>query len=242
MLWKKAWKECRCRVWLCFTLTFACLATVWLPVADRLGIPVTHLDAAGLGKLWRAYSILFGAACVPIGALILAGSGINTQTAWGMAAGFHPSTYFLLGLPVSRRQLLRVRAVLGWLLTMAWATASLLVFAAVAICFGGQPPWETWIGQLLHLLIIASMTYTLAVWTSSFLDELFSGTLSLGVTSLFLGYALGGGPGWPNLLLYVDSQAILTGGRSAWLQTAFYLAISATFYLLAQRVVERKEY
>lgn len=242
MLWKKAWKECWCRLLLCGALTFACMMVVWGPIADKLEIHLQHLDATGMAKLWKAYFLLFCSVSVPVGALIMAGSGVNTQTAWGIAAGFHPSTYFLLGLPVSRTQLLRVRALVGWILTVLWATLSVILFGVVAMFFGASPNWETWLGQLVHLLVVASMTYSLAVWTSSFLDELWSGTLSLFITSMLGGYAIAGGPGWFNLFRYIDSQAILTGGQSAWLQTMTYLAVSAGFYALAAWVVERKEY
>ena len=46
-------------------------------------------------------------------AIFLAGSGVNSQTTYGLTSGSHGSMLFTLSLPVSRRRLLFVRAGLG---------------------------------------------------------------------------------------------------------------------------------
>jgi len=117
----------------------ASFALLWAE-GPLFGVPLAKL---------RMVFILQYAAVWGFAATMLAGAGLNSQTTWGMAAGYHSSMLFTLSLPVARRKLFAVRAAAGAVETCAlivasavplvrffglsWSTASLYV-AGACIC------------------------------------------------------------------------------------------------------------
>ncbi len=101
-------------------------------------------------------------------AIFLAGSGINSQTTYGLTSGFHGSMLFTLSLPVSRRRLLFVRAGLG-----ALQTSALVAIMAGFSLF--QRPGATSALQSLAYItraIVCTMAvYALSVLLACLLDE-----------------------------------------------------------------------
>src|ERR1035438_4815038 len=93
-----------------------------------------------------------------IAANFLAGSGVNSQTTYAATSGFHGSMFFTLSLPVSRRQLLFVRAGLGALLTSA-----LVAILAGYTLF--QKPGGASVFEALEY-IVRSLACTTAVYRS----------------------------------------------------------------------------
>jgi len=105
-----------------------------------LGVPLARL---------RVVFVLQYAAVWGFAATMLAGAGVNSQTTWGVSAGYHPSMLFTLSLPVTRRKMFAVRAAAGALETcllitatavpfvrflgLSWSTASLYV-AGASVC------------------------------------------------------------------------------------------------------------
>ena len=135
MLWWKAWMETRWRL----VFVLACFALLWAE-GPLFGVPMAKLQIVMILQ----YAVVWGFA-----ATMLAGAGLNSQTTWGTAAGYHGSMLFTLSLPVARRKLFAVRAAAGALETCAlivvtavplvpyfglsWSTASLYV-AGVCVC------------------------------------------------------------------------------------------------------------
>ncbi|MEJ1933814.1 hypothetical protein WDZ92_26745 [Nostoc sp. NIES-2111] len=230
MLWRKAWLECRYRFLLCFLMSFSLALST-----------VLQLEAGTAQKMLGQFGAM-AALVGPVGALILAGSGINTQTNWGMMQGFHPSMYFLLSLPVSREKLLRVRATVGLGLTFAWLLGSAVLLGALQWITGQVMDGKAAVQMLPNLFCGTVVYYTFAVWLCAFLDEFWAGMVALTVTGMLAGYGLADGPSWVNMAKFMTSNTLLSLDGSAWLQALTYLAISAVFYWLAKRTVERKEY
>jgi len=112
MIWYKAWLETRWIFGLFVGLiVFVWLTPLWMPLFGlwlHPGIPASRIwMAIHLGSVFTSFFV----------ANSLAGSGVNSQTAYSPAPGNDGSMLFTLSLPVSRRRLLFVRAGLGALLT-----------------------------------------------------------------------------------------------------------------------------
>jgi len=124
MLWWKAWMETRWR--LAFAL--ACFAFLWAE-GPLFGVPLAKLKLVFLFQ----YALVWAFA-----ATMLAGAGLNSQTTWGMYAGYHGSMLFTLSLPVARRKLFAVRAAAG-----AVETCALIVVSAVPLVRFFGLSWST---------------------------------------------------------------------------------------------------
>jgi hypothetical protein len=228
-MWKKAWWECRTRVGL----------------AAAIGV-LYGLDGVWTrgGLNWESYCQLMSGVVVPVVALLLAGSGINSQTSWGMTNGFHPSMYFLLSMPVSRRRALLVRAALG--------AGLLLLFIGLLVCGVGQV--AQWRGSDIRPAQIASSAVFTAVgaWAifgaatflTTFLDELWAGVIGF----LIAGGLCGAGWAMRNLNTTFQPLDFLTGalwyrqGQVNWHMLAWFVGIGIAFLWAAVWVVEKKEY
>ncbi len=230
MLWRKAWLECKYRFLLCFVMSAALGLSAVVQVDQTVAQKV-------LGN-FAALASLVG----PLGALILAGSGINTQTNWGMLQGFHPSMYFLLSMPVAREKLLRVRALMGLGLSFIWIAGTAALIGLLETLAGRASDWTGMISSLPNLLVGTTVFYMLTVWLTAFLDEFWAGMVSLTVMGMFAGYGLAGGPSWFNTAKFMTAKSLLGFDGMAWLQALAYLTLSAIFYWLAKRTVERREY
>ena len=213
MLWYKAWLETRWR----FGFVLLCTAgLLFLP--DFLNAPPN--------RWWIAIelqSVLMGC----FAGIYLAGSGINTQTFYGVTSGFHASMLFTLSLPVSRKRLLFVRAGLGALETCV----VVLLNECLALHFR---PVTTSISQAFRYgfraVVCTMAVYALSVFVACILDEMwqFSGvTLALGALALLqfrstivsrlsplrgmslLSYPITGALPWPSLLASAAMIAVL---------------------------------
>jgi hypothetical protein len=163
MLWFKAWLETRWRFgFLIGSVLMIWLTPLWLPsLGLRLpsGIPAS--------RLWLGIH-LGSVLLYIIAATFLAGSGINSQTTYGLNSGFHGSMLFTLSLPISRRRLLFVRAGLG-----ALQTVVLVAIMAAFTLF--QRPGSTSAAQSLAYVARAAIctmaVYALSVLLACLLDE-----------------------------------------------------------------------
>lgn len=230
MLWRKAWLECKYRFILCFVMSLALSLSAVVQVDQTVAQKV-------LGNI-AALTSLVG----PLGALILAGSGINTQTNWGMMQGFHPSMYFLLSMPVAREKLLRVRAFTGLGLSFVWIAGTAALIGGLDAVVGRASDWTGMLRSLPNLFVGTTVVYMFAVWLTAFLDEFWAGMVSLTVVGMLAGFGLAGGPTWFNTAKFMSDTSLLAFNGMAWMQALAYLTVSAIFYWLAKRTVERREY
>jgi len=169
MLWYKAWLETRWRfLFLIGSILLVWLEPVWMPA---LGMKLPPSLPAS--RLWLALQL--GSILLSLfAAIFLAGSGVNSQTTYGLTSGFHGSMLFTLSLPVSRRRLLFVRAGLGAIQT------SVLVAILAGLTLVQRPIATTAPEALTYVMraIICTMAvYALSVLLACLLDEMwqFSG-------------------------------------------------------------------
>lgn len=239
MLWRKAWLECRFRTVLCLIISLEAIVSLLLLLPTQLTQKLPQLNEMVLaGKLTSAFILLFGAVVVPVSAKILAGAGVNTQTSWGMMKGFHGSMYFLLSLPVSRFQLLYVRASVGALLFFVVTVISWPLLLLAAPLFGKSIDAGQLFSALPRVLVIGTVFYCQAVWLSSFLDEFWSGTIGLTILGFLLGFSAAGSKVFGDILHFLSPA----GSQVPLWHWFLYLAICVAYLAAARRVVERKEY
>jgi len=227
-LFWKAWMECRFR---------ALLTGVVLAIYLLLGrFPLAECKGELTSWNWYCkFVTVFGA----VVAIMFAGSGINSQSSWGMLRGFHPSMYFLLSLPVSRLRALLVRAITGMLLTFLYVPTSIVFYALFAHLSARQA-----VSSIFFITLGAFATFGIATFLSTLFDELVSSSLALGgVAGMFGGWAA---LDWTKVKL--DPMTIFSGqqlaqtGQVNWVAAILCAATGVLFLLAALRVVERKEY
>jgi len=228
-LWLKSWCECRYRYLLVWLLSGVVLFDLAL-----FSLVKRTADRADLGE-WVV--LFYLGAVVPIAALVLAGSGVNTQTSWGMAPGLHPSTGFLLSMPVRRSALLWTRASMGAALLLSWVVATHLILIQADSALG-VPGWSLPLSTLPAVAVLALLYFGVATWLTVLFDELWSSIIALTMFGMAAGYSLAGGPGWANVITYMR----LENGYRQVPQTVFCLALTAGFLGLAQYSIRKKEY
>jgi len=165
MLCYKAWLETRWRFgFVVASILFVWLTPLWLPL---LGMRLPP-GPVGTKAIWVGIHV--GSVLLYVlAAGILAGSGVNTQTTYGATTGFHGSMLFTLSLPVSRRQLLFVRAGLGALQTSV-LVAIMAEFTLLQIP-GGASVIQS-ISYIARAVACTMAIYALSTVLACLLDEM----------------------------------------------------------------------
>jgi len=237
MIWRKSWWECRARVfWAAFAyVAVSCMALVFF------SNPPTAKNALAT---WNLFSILLACFVTPIITVLLAGSGINSQTAWGMFQGFHASMYFLLSMPVSRRRALLVRSALGAIFTVLFVLLSIGTVALGVRLLGAGVPIARVFGSIPFMLIDAFGFYGLSTFLCILLDEFWAGMLGMGITGLLFGMEVGF---WVLPIHFKPAQILsgelfLSTGVVGWPVIVFFLLMGVSFLAASVYLVERREY
>jgi hypothetical protein len=228
MFWRalfwKGWMECRYRA----VLTGLVVLVGLLPLADDRG--------AVIAWDWYSKYVTVLAALV---AVMFAGSGINAQSSWGFMRGFHPSMYFLLSLPISRRQALLTRAATGMLLALLNVLASIVLYALPMHVGRAQA-----LSSIFFISLGAFAMFGIATFLSTLFDEVVTSSLAIGAVAGMFGAwsALN----WTKVKLdpmtIISGQQLAQTGHVNWVAVIFLLVTGAFFLLAALWVVERKEY
>lgn len=189
MLWLKSWIEIRWRFALAvFLVVYIIYLTLgFLPPDLMAKSKFKSAEALGVG-VWQLFLLLYGGIMLPIAAQILAGSGLNAQTAMGMSHGFHGSISFLLSMPVSRTRLLAVRAGLGLGLLFSLTLVSFAAAIWFSNTMGVTVPAGMW-PHVPNILIFSTFCFATATLLSTFLDEFWTGMLSVFVLGTLGGYS-----------------------------------------------------
>jgi hypothetical protein len=158
MLWYKSWVETRLKLSIHLGLAGILLALVSILVSIRPPAQPGPKPTLGTFFLWMM--------CVAF-----PGAGINTQLPFWFSKGLHGSTQYTLSLPVSRLQLLAVRAGLGWL-EMAGVTGTFCfgIWLVAPVLFQGVTGFEIF-EYVLTVIACASAPYFLCVLLLTFLDD-----------------------------------------------------------------------
>jgi hypothetical protein len=256
MTWYKAWRETRCRIlWALFVVVTALWFHLYVTplilrqVAEsgteavvRLSrlMPLTVMpsgtftegELASLMTLKADRGLL--ALLAPFVALLMAGSGINTQTGYAMRQGVHPSMIYTLSLPVSRTRWLGVRAGLGWIETALLIAAVAAIPPATSFLTHGIFPWAYSAEVLPSLVLGSTVVYALAVLLATFLDELWHSMISMTMVGVMLGVeATTGGKGIFSYMM---------GGTDSLRGAGICVAVSAALFGGAMWVIRRREF
>ncbi|MBC7926030.1 MAG: hypothetical protein H7039_10280 [Bryobacteraceae bacterium] len=198
-------------------------------------------DAKNVFLSWQRYLLMLTSFSIPLSAMVLAGSGIATQTAWGSSCGMHSATAYTLSLPVSRARLIGVRSVVG----LSLLVVVILVHIAVATVVGWQSGALKEGSSLLALLgptiLGGAVYYSVAVFLGSFLSESVAQLGTLALTGAVTGYSMAGGPGWFNISAFMRGQESLLG-LGATVTPVVYLAFAVAMMVGAWWILSRKEY
>ena len=234
MMWRKAWWECRFRVFLCSVISFFLVLNGLLLLADAVKVP----------QVWPLYCRLLMSTLVAVTVTNLAGSGVNSQSTWGMFHGFHPSMFFLLSLPVSRRRALLVRAAVGAFFTFLIVAFGVVGFGLTAPLRGVPVGAESIISAIVFLSLFAWALFGFTTFLTTLFDEIISGVLGLGIAGALVGafYAMSQGRRHIDPLAYIDGELFVRTGIVVWPAVIGLVLTGAAFLLASIYVVERKEY
>jgi hypothetical protein len=224
MLLMKAWLETRWRLIAAFAYPIALLALNYhhrAPESVKLLI--------GLGAL------------VATGAMMLAGSGVKSQSPAGFPEGLAGSTQFTIGLPVSRRRLWTVRAAFGLAESFALAVVvGCLAWTMLPSLRQAAPPAD-FARLFLVFLLFLTAVYGAHLLCLTVVDEPLS--------AVYAGWGL-------TLLLWLLHQTVpaldivrawgaespLVTHRLPWSQMAVIAGLAGVLAWGAVRVVETHEY
>src|ERR1700733_5394066 len=158
MLWYKGWLETRYRILMVLGMSLLFMFLM------AHGVSSNPQPAARFTVPYLFYWVFV--------AVLLAGAGINTQSALQATQGLHGSMYFTLSLPVSRFRLLAIRAGLGMLETACVVAAvcctTWAVFPGLRAHLTGLDAFE----YIVTVSVCISEFYFLSVLLATFLDEL----------------------------------------------------------------------
>jgi hypothetical protein len=173
----------------------------------------------------------------------LSGAGIVTQPAFQAIKGLHDSIHFTLSLPVSRFRLLAVRAGLGWLEVAGYLGTFCCGIWFVPTLRRTVTPVDMF-ECAVALVACLSTPYFVSVLLATFLDDQWrmKGTMiSFGALWALLHWIP-----WP---ASVDFVRALTGDRSPlmahtlpWPAIGVSMALSATLFFAALKIVQAREY
>jgi hypothetical protein len=206
----------------------ACFALLWAE-GPLIGISMAKLRAAFAFQ----YALVWGFA-----ATMLAGAGLNSQTTWGMTAGYHGSMLFTLSLPVTRRRLFAVRAATG-----AVETFIVIVASAVPLIRFLGPSWSAASLYLAGVCVCSMTAYAVSALFACVTGEmwqLYGSWGALGAMALSLRYApLARFNPLRGFLMSAYTTAAPFAWRDAWIGSAFVVAVCCG---AAIRILDRKEY
>jgi ABC-2 type transport system permease protein len=226
MLWYKAWLETR---WRFVAMMISTAAIVFLIP------PLLNVNAQKVWVLIALEISLMNCAA----ALILAGSGINSQTSYSAVSGFHGSMFFTLSLPVSRRRLFAVRTGLGALETCAFVVMT----TALVPLFHPETSFDQLLRYGARAVICSLAVYAFSAFLACFLDEMWQFSGGILLLSGFFGFEsrfppLSSFSPLRGLSLFPSSLAAPT----PWALLFTSVALIGVFLFSSVYLLERKEY
>ena len=229
MLWYKGWLETR------FKLLFMMALVVFVLVTGYS----RGIDApADLTAFVRGVTGLAG-----LTAIVLAGAGINTQPAFQAIKGLHGSTLYTLSLPISRLQLLAVRASLGWLeMTGVIAVTSCGIWILFPALRATATPVEL-CAHVLALATCASGLYSITVLLATFLDDLWRvwGSMIAFGAWWWMSEKLPV-PASLNIFRAMGQSSPLIGHTMPWTAMGLSIGVAAILFRVSLKIVRTREY
>jgi ABC-2 type transport system permease protein len=232
VLWYKGWLETRIRV--AISLGWMALLLYSLHIVALKPPPPGMKPAGGLVVLANTFAVVIYA--------MLAGAGVNTQSAFQATRGLHGSTLFTLSLPVSRFRLLIVRAGLGWL-EMAALIAMFCLGSWFLFPRGGTVAPIELAEHAGTLVVCFSGLYCFAVLLATFLSDSWRiGGSLLAFTALWLLSDYAHLPAALDIYGAMQNGSPLVAHTMPWSAMAFSLGLAVLLFFAAVKTVERREY
>ena len=227
MLWYKGWFETRYRILL------GCALMAYTLLIDRLG----ERNSWPLKDRLDWTSIMF-----LMVTLLLAGAGTKTQAPFRQQRGLHGSTLFTLTLPVSRLQLVAIRAGVGIL-----ETALIFLIASMALwrfvpAIKVHASLVNALEYAFSLTICNTVAYFVCVLVAIFLDDVWQiwGKMISVAALLFISSKT---PRQSlNLQRAIGSASPFVTHALPWTTMGYSLLASAILFYAAVKVAEAREY
>ena len=257
MLWYKAWLETRWRFLIALALGAALAAVVVLtqPLTENMQLNMPEmggrfnemvneavqqylkLASTYPGYIWSQW---FGKNLIQLWcffAVIIGVGGIATESARG-------SALWTLSLPVRRHRLLGIRAATGALELLALALVPSLLVSLLSPFIGKSYPVGETIVYSLILFVGGLFFYSIAI----LLSTLFGEQLKAIILGLVIVFVMGFIPLLNKKLAPYSVATMMSGqqyfltGTLPWAGLMVYLALAAALYLLALRILERRDF
>lgn len=218
----KAWMETRWRL-------------LGLVVFLLIALAVDHRNLSGAGVLTATWFML------TFLAILLGGSGVNSQAPLGAAEGVAGSTQFTISLPVTRLRLFAVRVVAGLV-----ETAGVTVVTAVFLWALFPALRELTAPADFAMLVLTTVLFLIApycahVFFSAWCDEPFSIAYAGFLLILLLLFCHRLSPGVDILRAFGDASPLQTH-QLPWTQLAASLTVALSLACTALLVIRRREY
>ena len=240
MLWYKSWLETHLKLWIALGYTGCLLAIASLrTIAPALLPPPAHKPSLG-----SFLTLMMGSFVTMMCGYFFPGAGIATsQHSFLFLKGLHGSTQYTLSLPVSRFQLLAVRAAVGWL-EMAGVIGTFCygVWLVAPMPFQGVTGFEIF-EYVVTVIACASAPYFLSVLLLTFLDDQWR---SWG--AMIACVAIGGLPNLIRVPAYADILRAMGEGSPLvarampWPAMAFSVGLAEILFFTALKIVRIREY
>lgn len=262
MLWQKSWWETRWVLLLCMTILL--FFAVWLLSMGHAGLDhwvsslrnltTTGREANSLlpllgsyrGYLWGMWFRNQLLITFPIFAIGMGGTFSYSSCPWMSGGAARPAAgLFTFSLPVSRRRVLLTHAavVASELVMVAFLPSFMFPLVSHLSGLGSIPFGSTAVHALLFALggmVFLAISYLLiALFNSQWLVMAFGFPVSF---ALFFPFRIAEGfPRW-NLYHVMSGETYFLYGRIPWLELLVWSAIAAAFFLLAVRLLERRDF
>jgi hypothetical protein len=222
VLLMKAWMETRWRI-------------LGLAVYLLIALALNYRKPEGTGVLTTAWFML------TFLAILLGGSGVNSQAPLGLSEGIAGSTQFTISLPVSRLRLLAIRAAVGLVETAAvTALTAFLIWALFPATRGATTPTDFAMLVLTTILFLAAPCCA-HVFFSTWSEEPFSLAYAGGSLILLLLLCHHLTPGVDILRAFGEASPLETH-QLPWSQLTSAVIAAAILLLAAGLVVRKREY
>ncbi|HEY2384828.1 MAG TPA: hypothetical protein VGK48_26940 [Terriglobia bacterium] len=173
-------------------------------------------------------------------AVMLAGAGINTQSAFRGTKGLHGSMYFTLALPVSRFRLLAVRAGIGLIEAMAVIVLICGGLWVVVPVLREQLTFTAALGYGFAIAISSSVFYSLSVLLATVLDgqwQIWGSMIGIGLFQ-FISVRL---PLPPAFNWFLAASSLVTH-VFPWPQMGSSVVTAAILLFVSMKIVQWREY
>jgi ABC-2 type transport system permease protein len=253
MLWYKSWLETRWRflVGLLLLMSFSAMLVATEPLLANMQVDVPDLgerlnelvrETMAIAKTYPGYvwSQWFGKNLIstwPIFAVLLGAGGVVTETARGTAL-------FTLSLPVTRRRLLAVRALVGGLELLILAVVPSLLIPLLSLAIGKTYP----IGAALLYSLLTVLGGMVFFSFSFLLSSVFTDQLKPIVIGVGVSFLLNMLPVFHSVFERYSVYAVMSGrsyfltGAFPWVGLIVCLALAAAMFLLSMRILERRDF